>query len=138
MLPTIRRADPFDVLREFDRAFSRWPTRTEAEFESAMYPVDIHEDNDNLIVEAELPGYTRDEIDVNIEQGILTISAQRKVEEKKGEEHLKERTYKRVYRRFSLPTSVNTEQVDAHLDNGVLTLKMPKREEVKPRKIEVK
>lgn len=138
MLPTIRRTDPFDMLREFDRALSRWPSWSEAELETGMYPVDIREDNDNLIVEAELPGFKHDEISVSVEQGVLTISAQRRGEEQKGEQHLKERTFTRVSRRFSLPTSVDTDKVDAHLDKGVLTLKMPKREEVKPRKIEVK
>ncbi len=138
MLPTIRRTDPFDVLREFDRAFGRWPAWREAEMETAYYPVDIHEDNENLYVEAELPGFKREEINVNIEQGVLTINAQRKAEEAKSGQHLKERTYTRISRRFSLPTTVNTDKVQARLGNGVLSLQMPKREEVKPRKIEVK
>lgn len=138
MLPTIRRTDPFDMLRQFDRALNRWPSWGESELQTGQYPVDIREDNDHLIVEAELPGFERDEISVSIEQGVLTISAQRRSEEQKGEQHLKERMFTRVSRRFSLPTTVDTDKVEAHLETGVLTLRMPKREEVKPRKIEVK
>jgi len=139
MLPTSHRRgemSPFDMIRDLDRmmgrSFGDWESTT------ASYPCDIHETSENLIVEAELPGFTKEDIDVSVEQGVLTITAQRDEPEKEGEQHLHERTFRRVQRRFALPTSVDPENVDAHLGNGVLTLTMPKRAEVRPRKIEVK
>ena len=142
MLPTTRRQwqrNPMDLFREFDRLFAG-PGWAEAEAEpTAAYPCDIRETSENVIVEAELPGFKKDEIDVSVEQGVLTIDAHRASSEREaGETHLRERSYTRVHRRFMLPTTVDAEKVDAHLDEGVLTLTLPKREEVRPRKIEVK
>jgi HSP20 family protein len=138
MMPALRRysQSPFDLMRDFDRMFAAPET---AEWErTAAYPCDIRETSDQLIVEAELPGFKKDEIDVSVEQGVLTIDAHREEKEQEGEQHLRERTYRRVQRRFTLPTTVDAEKVDAKLDGGVLTLSMPKKEEVRPRKIEVK
>lgn len=144
MLPMTRRGEsPFDLLREFDRAFD-WPAYWRGDGGRAAemtgaYPVDIREDDNQVYIEAELPGFTKDEIEVTMEQGVLTINAQRKHEERRGEEqHLSERRFTRVSRSFRLPTPVDENQIDAHLENGVLTLSLPKREEVKPRRIEVK
>jgi HSP20 family protein len=139
MLPTLRRygQSPFDLMRDFDRMLG-WPGETAELERTAAYPCDIRETSENLVVEAELPGFKKDDIDVSVEQGVLTISAHREEEKQEGEQHLHERSYHRVQRRFTLPTTVDAEKVDAHLDNGVLTLTMPKKEEVRPRKIEVK
>jgi HSP20 family protein len=141
MLPATRRAmqNPMDLWREFDRMLGRGSTEPGEWEMTAIYPCDIRETDQNLIVEAELPGFTKDQIDVSVEQGILTISAHREAEqESEGEHHLKERTSQRVHRRFTLPTTVDSENVEAHLDQGVLTLTLPKKEAVRPRKIEVK
>ena len=137
MLPATRRLteSPLQMLREFDRFFQPTP---EWEEMTAAYPCDIRETSDAVVVDAELPGFTKDDIEVNVEQGILTIRAERKHETGEGEHHLHERHYTRVQRRFSLPTSVDPNDVDAHLDNGVLTLTLKKKEEVRPRKIEIK
>lgn len=143
MLPAIRIRrsqpsvwdNPFDLLRQFDRGLSEWDDNA-----MGAYPVDIREDENALHVEAELPGFTKDQIDVSVENGVLTITAQRNDEakkEKKGEMHLHERRFARVSRSFSLPNTVDTGKVDAKLDNGVLHLTLTKREEVKPRKITV-
>ena len=146
MLPMTRRGEsPFDLLRDFERAFD-WPTWARGgdggqwpEQTAAAYPCDIREDDNNVIVEAELPGFKKDEVEVTMEQGVLTINAQRKHEEHKGEEqHLTERRFTRVTRSFRLPTPVDENDVKAELDNGILRLTLPKREEVKPRRIEVK
>lgn len=144
MLPTRRVDSPFDVLqREIDRAFDRawgWSDDGGAAGRTAAYPVDIRETDEAIVVEAELPGFKKDEIEVSMEQGVLSINAQRKAaEEHKGEqEHLTERRFTRVSRSFRLPLPVDESQVNAQLDGGVLTLTLPKREEVKPRRIEVK
>jgi HSP20 family protein len=90
-----------------------------------------------VFVDAELPGFRKDEIDLTLEGGVLTITAERKQEPKKTE-HLTERRYTRVQRSFALPTSVDESAVDAKLEGGVLKLKLAKHDEVKPHKIEVK
>jgi len=149
MLPMTRRgdvrniwSDPFESLhREFDRALSRWAGDGESQpgALTAAYPVDIHEDENNIYVEAEVPGFKKDEINVTLENGVLTIEGERKEEpEGKGSRHLNERRYTRVARSFTLPNTVNESDVDARLEDGVLHLTLTKRDEVKPRKIEVK
>ena len=144
MLPTLRKnvrsiwEDPFDMLqREFERAAGR--TNGGEGRWVASYPVDVHEDENHIYVEAEMPGFKKDEIDVTLESGVLTISAERKTEPREGAtKHLTERTFTRVYRSFSLPNTVDENKVDAELKDGVLHLSLDKREEVKPRKIAIK
>lgn len=146
MLPTVRRAyrNPFEELqREIDSVFNRaWMQPGNgsggSEWQTAAYPVDIHETEDSFVVSAELPGFKREEIDVTLEQGVLTISAERQAEESKGQPHLQERRYTRVTRSFRLGQAVDEGRVNAQLEDGVLKLTLPKREEVKPRRIEVK
>jgi len=126
------------VFDELSRALSKnWFDEGEATSLGA-YPVDIHEDDDHVYVEAELPGFDKDEVEVTLENGILRINAERKSEEKKGQPHLTERRFTRVSRAFSLPTTVDEGKVDAKLNDGVLNLTLDKRDEVKPRKIQVK
>lgn len=147
MLPVLRTNrvrslwnDPFDAMRrELDQVFNRnWTEAGSADL-MGVYPVDIREDDDHVYIEAELPGFSKNEVDVTLEGGIITLTAQRKSEEeKKGTAHLSERRFTRVQRSFTLPTSVDESKVDASLHNGVLNIKLTKREEVKPRKIEVK
>lgn len=141
MMPALNKAwdTPFDVLRDIDRAFNGRFNFANDELTTAKYPVDIHEDADGLTVTAELPGFKKEEVDLSIDNGVLTISAERKAEEpKEGTSHLHERRYTRVRRQFSLPSTVDANNVDASLTDGVLTLRLTKRDEVKPRKIEVK
>ncbi|MFN3166878.1 MAG: Hsp20/alpha crystallin family protein [Phycisphaeraceae bacterium] len=139
MLPSINKVwdTPFELLRDVDRAFNG-RFNYDNEDLTAKYPVDIHEDADGLTVSAELPGFKKDEVDISIDNGLLTIAAHRESTEKnEGTTHLNERRYTRVRRQFSLPTTVDTGNVDAKLKDGVLTLRLVKKEEVKPRKIEV-
>ncbi len=150
-LPTrVHRAlavDPFEVVqREFDTALDRFfGARTMPATNGngwAPYGVDVREDGDHLYVEAELPGYKKEEIDVTLENQTLTISAERKSEqadegEKKGEWLLRERRYSRFLRSFTLPPTIDDQKVDAKLNDGVLTITLNKREETKPRHISV-
>lgn len=141
MMPALNKAwdTPFDVLRDIDRAFNGRFNLANDELTTAKYPVDIHEDEDGLTISAELPGFKKEQVDLSIDNGVLTISAERQAEEpKEGTNHLRERRYTRVRRQFSLPSTVDTSNVDASLADGVLTLRLTKRDEVKPRKIEVK
>ncbi|MHC4996215.1 MAG: Hsp20/alpha crystallin family protein [Planctomycetota bacterium] len=120
---------------EFDRFLHNLNEETDEL--TASYPVDVREDDESLHVEAELPGFKADEIDVTVDRGVLRISAERKSEEKDGKHHLKERRYTSVSRSFTLPTRVQTDHVEARLDDGVLMLTLPKSKEVKPARIEV-
>jgi len=129
---------PFDLLRDVDRAINgRFPLDNDDL--TAKYPVDIHEDDEGLTVSAELPGFAKDEVEISVDNGLLTISAQREAKEPEtGTTHLRERRFTRVRRQFTLPTTIDPANVDAKLAEGVLTLRLQKKEEVKPRKIEVK
>jgi HSP20 family protein len=103
------------------------------------YPANIREDDDNLYIEAELPGFTKDEVNITIEQGTLQIAAERseKNAQPNGSPVLTERTWSRYFRTFTLPAAVQEDQVSARCENGVLHLTLPKRPEVKPRKIKI-
>lgn len=130
----------WNPMEMFRRELENWPGSWRSEeYGVGNYPVDIHEDENFIYVEAELPGFKKNEIEVTLENGVLNIQAQRGTETKnKGESHLTERRFTRVARAFSLPNTVDESKVDANLADGLLTLKLHKREEVKPRKIEVK
>lgn len=98
----------------------------------------MREDTDAFHVEAELPGFSRNQIDITLQENVLTITANA---EQKGEERhylQQERAAGTRRRVFRLTQAVDDQQVDANLENGVLHLTLPKRAEVKPRRIEVK
>jgi len=106
----------------------------------APYAVDVREDADHIYVDADLPGFSKEDIDITLENQTLTISAEKKAErkqEKKGEFLLNERRYDRFMRSFTLPPTVDDKKVDAKLNEGVLCITLDKREETKPRKIQV-
>jgi len=138
-------ADPFEAAqREFDTALNRFFGGREMAANSggwAPYGVDVREDADHLYVEAELPGFKKEEIDITLENQTLTISAERKTEKSEGEKGgdylLRERRYSRFLRSFTLPPTVDDKSVDAKLNDGLLTITLTKREETKPRRIQV-
>jgi HSP20 family protein len=105
------------------------------------YGVDVREDQDHIYVEAELPGFKKDEIDVMLENQMLTISGERKTESGNGNaapQHLlRERRTTKFQRGFKLPPTINEQTVNASLNDGILTITLNKREESKPRKIKV-
>ncbi len=125
---------------ELERLFHRLRGETlDPEDEmSGAYPVDVEESDGEIRVEAELPGFNRDEVDVTLDDGLLTISAERKTEEKKGKKHLSERRFTHVERSFRLPTSVDESAAEARLDKGVLHLRLPKSSESQAKHIELK
>src|ERR1700761_8715464 len=104
----------------------------------APYAVDVREDADHFYVEAELPGFKKDDVEITLEKQQLTISAQRNDERQqqapKGELLLHERRYNRFLRSFTLPPVVDDQTVNAKLNDGVLIITLNKREETKPRK----
>jgi HSP20 family protein len=105
--------------------------------------VDIYETENELVVKADLPDVNPEELDIRVENNILTIRGERKFETQ-GHEKVNENNYLRVERAygsfsrsFSLANSVNSEAIKADYHNGVLTLSLPKREEAKPKQIKV-
>jgi len=103
-------------------------------------PVDIREKNDSLMFAMELPGLTKENIEITIENNVLTVAGERKFEkETKGEEfHRLERSYGHFTRSFTLPTGVRTDKVDANFEHGVLNIVLPKEEGAKPKKISIR
>ena len=103
-------------------------------------PVDIYQNGEHeLVLKAELPDMAREDIDVNIANGTLTIKGEKKLSNEVKEEqfHRVERRYGTFSRSFSLPPTVDAGRVNAEYKNGVLTVKLPMREESKPRQIKV-
>jgi HSP20 family protein len=102
-------------------------------------PVDISEDKDRITLTAELPGFTEDQVEVQMEGGVLTIRGERKFEdEKEGRNfHRLERSYGTFVRSFTLPNNVDRENIHASFKNGLLEIDLPKREEARPRQIKV-
>lgn len=99
--------------------------------------VDICENEDEILLYADMPGVVKDEISVNIDNGRLSLSGIRKLETK-GAASWEEFGNVAFVRNFSVPQTIDVEKVEAELKNGVLTLHMPKSEEAKPRQIEIK
>src|ERR1041384_6372625 len=125
-----RRDNPMEMLdREFNRMLGRfWGGASEVPATLAPYAVDVHEDSDHFYVEAELPGFTKEEVDITLEDGVLTLRAEHKEEIKQGKAdvgggrqplHI-ERRWNRFERSFTLPTAVNENSVRAELDGGLL------------------
>jgi HSP20 family protein len=120
----------------FARAFG---DQQEASPRSWVPPVDIYETGDSVVLKAELPGINPDEVDICVEDSTLYLKGERKFEKEVKEENLHrvERSYGTFKRNFSLPNTIDADKVKAEYRNGILTLTMPKREEVKPRTIKI-
>ncbi|HCU58186.1 MAG TPA: hypothetical protein DF984_08215 [Anaerolineaceae bacterium] len=102
------------------------------------FPVDVIADNDSFTINALLPGINADDLDIQIVNEIVTISGEIKADREEGATYLlAERPSGRFHRVITLPTPLNPAKVNAKLENGVLTLEIPKAEEAKPRSIKV-
>ena len=101
--------------------------------------LDAHEDKENFTVQVELPGFKREDLRVSLQDGVLTISGERKEEKvsKETEVHRQERYYGKFARALTLPTAVAADKVKAAYKDGVLTVTLPKAEEAKPKQIDV-
>ena len=144
---TIVRYDPFRDLRslqeEVNRLFSTNLSRSFGEEgigRGAWSPsVDIFENKDQIVLEAELPGMNRDDFDLSIENNVITLRGERQFEKKDENDnyHRVERSYGAFTRSFTLPQTVSAEGATAEYQNGVLRVTLPKREETKARRIEI-
>jgi HSP20 family protein len=101
--------------------------------------IDVYEDKENVLVKAELPGMKKEDIEVSLHDGALSISGERKNEEKfeGAETYRAERFVGRFHRTVTLPSAVKGDQVTAQYKDGILTITLPKAEEAKPKQIEV-
>ncbi len=101
--------------------------------------VDIHETDDMYVVEAELPGLTKDDIKLSVHESTLTLEGEKKLEEeKKGRNwHRQERVYGKFQRSFTLPSAVDANKISATFKNGVLTIELPKSEAARPKEIPI-
>jgi len=140
------RYEPWSMLdqlrREVDRLFeTRLPTGEESAVVSDWVPaVDIKEDSDRFIIRADVPGVDPKDIEVSMENGVLTIKGEKESEAKEEREGYKriERSRGSFLRRFTLPETADPERIEASSRNGVLEIVIPKLAQVQPRKIEVK
>jgi HSP20 family protein len=131
--------DPFADLNRIQREFEKsyFGPRSRADFAPA---VDVHEDAESLVLRAELPGVKKEDVDISIDANVLTLKGERKLEkEEQGRRyHRVERAYGTFLRQFQLSSNIDSSKIDAQLADGVLTLRLAKRDELKPRKIDVK
>ena len=142
---TIARWEPFrgvtalqdQINRLFNDTFER--TGEQSNLSAWAPAVDIYETEHELVVKADLPDVDPKDLDIRVENNLLTIRGERKFEKKVSEENYLrvERSFGSFARSFTLANTVNTDAIKAEYQNGVLTLSIPKREEAKPRQIKV-
>jgi HSP20 family protein len=137
-----RTWDPFRDLAHIHDEFSRLLDRSgQGGMSSTEYPpVNVWTSEDDVIVEAEMPGFSPDGIDISVVQNTLTLRGERRPEERKDGEswHRRERWTGRFVRTLEMPFEVDNEKVEAEYKNGMLRIRLPRAEENKPRKIAVK
>jgi HSP20 family protein len=143
---TLMRFDPYREMQAFQdrlsRAFGnvgRGEREEEMSLGAWVPPVDIAEEKDRIVITAELPGFREDQISIQTENGMLTLTGERKFEKETGERnyHRVERSYGQFVRSFSLPNNVDREKIHASFADGLLQIELPKREDAKPRQIRV-
>ena len=139
--PTFGRL--FNLRDELDRLFEGpfADTARSSQLLSVWNPaIDLFEDKDNVIVKAELPGMKKEEIEVSLHDGALSLSGERKSEKKfeDTETYRAERFVGRFHRTLTLPSDVKADQVKAQYKDGILTITLPKTELAKPKQIEIK
>lgn len=145
-MTVLNRWDPF---RELASLQSRMNNLFEQQYGGAreeslttgafVPPVDIYEDEHSIQLKLEVPGIEEKDLDIKVENNVLTVSGERKFEKEQKEEnfHRVERRYGSFSRSFTLPNTVSTEETTANYSNGVLTVRLAKRAEAKPKQIKV-
>lgn len=123
--------------RLLDEMFREWPAARGRGLAPAL---DVHEDEKQYAISVELPGVKKEDVQVELQEGTLTIRGEKSSEreEKKEQRRYTERSYGSFSRSFRLPTDADAEHLDASFRDGVLTITLPKTEEAKPRTIAIK
>lgn len=136
--------DPFTSLAEIQDEVNRLfdtSLRRHGGFEGVFSPaIDLVVEKDNVVVKADLPGLTKDDVAVSLQDNYLTIKGEKKheTEQKEANHFLSERVYGSFTRTIELPAAVDAKKIDARFKDGVLHVTLPKTEEAKPKQIEVK
>jgi HSP20 family protein len=142
----ITRWDPFrevvTLQNRLNSLFGNLNTETESALTTSSFipAVDVYEDEKKVVLKLEVPGIDEKDLDVSVENHTLTVKGERKFEKEEKEEnfHRIERRYGSFYRAFTLPTTVDTENVNAKYEAGVLKLELNKKPEAQPKQIKVK
>src|SRR5882762_11937769 len=146
---SLARLDPFAELAslndQMNRVFRNVRSSRERSPEEPLTstgfapPVDVYEDEHSVTLKIEVPGIDEKDIDVRIENNVLTVHGERKFEKEEKEENFRrvERQYGSFIRTFTLPTTVDAEKVSANYDKGILKIALPKKAEAKPKQIKV-
>ncbi len=143
---TITRWNPFKELQSLQERMDQiWDSSIASNKDQLsrgdwLPQVDIFEKDKNVVIKAELPGMKKDDIDVSIENNVLTLKGKREMEKEISESdfHRIERAYGTFIRSFSLPKTVDAEKIKASYNDGVLMLTLPKAKEAEPKRIEIK
>ena len=141
----ITRWDPFrevvSLQNRLNSLFGGMNTETEGALTTASFvpAVDVYEDEKKVVLKIEAPGIAEKDLEVSVENNTLTVKGERKFEKEEKEEnfHRIERRYGSFYRAFTLPSTVDTETIDAKYDAGVLKLELKKKPEAQPKQIKV-
>ena len=128
-----------EMNRLFDDIFGQRPVRVQWTDGVWNPSVDVTEDKDSLVVKAEMPGLNKDDVKISVQDSILTLKGEKKQEkeEKETDYHRIERSYGSFCRSFQLPTTVKADKIKANYKDGVLSIILPKTEEVKPKEIPI-
>ena len=135
----ITRIDPFRELASFFENFADTSGKDQLTAGTFVPPVDVYEDEQNLILKLEVPGVNEEDLNLSVENNTLTIQGERKFEKEEKEEnfHRIERRYGSFTRTFKLPNTVDADKVDANYAKGILKITLAKRAEAKPKQIKV-
>lgn len=141
---TLKTYDPWSIIDQMRNDINRAVVARNGESSAVATAdwtpsVDIKEEDNQFVLFADIPGVAPEDIEVHMENGMLTIKGERKTEATQEEENYKrvERVYGSFYRRFSLPDTADAEKIAAKATNGVLKITIPKIEKVQPRRINV-
>ena len=138
----MQRIDPFREFRKLDEMLNRvWHGDGDGHFERRWaIPIDLTQDGDDVVLRATVPGVAPEDIDVTIEDGVLTISAETSTDTRReGESYvIRERRAGKLYRALRLPNTLDVGRAESEYKHGVLTLTFPKVEAVKARRLEIK
>ncbi|HXG36331.1 MAG TPA: Hsp20/alpha crystallin family protein [Dehalococcoidia bacterium] len=140
------RWEPFEELRSMRRAMDRIFNQVVGDERSwtwegtASFPVDVYETSDEVVVKASLPGFRPEDVDISVRGDVLTIKGETRREQKTEQENYYRREiyYGTVSRSLALPVAVQHDKAEADFERGLLTIKLPKAEEVKPKSIKIR
>ncbi|MGB5261001.1 MAG: Hsp20/alpha crystallin family protein [Gammaproteobacteria bacterium] len=138
------RYEPVSLFDQFNQELNRFftnsrPASASQEARNWAPAVDIREEDDRFVLIADIPGVKRDDVEIMLEDGVLTIKGERRTETEETREgfHRKERVHGTFLRQFNLPDTVNPDSISATVTDGVLEIGIPKQEKPEPRKISI-